>query len=124
MKNTTYLLFVAIEEEVRKCLKQLLTGSGQRSAIIKSIVESEEVKFYWIITQADFDVGDEETYKLLLHKIVELYVTVRGHLYASKRSISKPWPKEHNGLKLYVENCMTPITKHTYLVATYCIFFD
>ena len=46
-------------------------------------MESEEVKFYWVITQADFDVGDEETYKLLLHKIVELYVTVRGYLYAS-----------------------------------------
>ena len=72
---------MAIEEEVRKCLK--LTGSGHKSAIIKNIVESEEVEFYWLITQADFDVGDEETYKLLLHKIVELYVTVRGHSYAS-----------------------------------------
>ena len=65
-----------------KCLKQLLTGSGHKSAIIKSIVESEEIEFYWVITQVDFDVGDEETYKLLLHKTVELYVTVRGHLYA------------------------------------------
>ena len=45
MKNTTYLLFVAIEEEVRKYLNQLLTGSGHKSAIIKSIVESEEVEF-------------------------------------------------------------------------------
>ena len=83
VKNTAYLLFVVIEEEVRKCLKQLLTGSGHKSTIIKSVVESEEVEFYWLITQADFDVGDEETYKLLLHKIVELYVTVRGHSYAS-----------------------------------------
>ena len=41
VKNTTYLLFVAIEEEVRKCLKQLFTVSGHKSAIIKSIVESE-----------------------------------------------------------------------------------
>ena len=83
VKNTTYLLFVAIEEEVRKCLKQLLSGSGHKSSIVKSIMESEEVEFYWLITQADFDVGDEETYKLLLHKMVELYLTVRGHLYAS-----------------------------------------
>jgi len=83
VKNTTYLLFVAIEEELRrKCLKQL-TGSGHKSAIIQSIVESEEVEFYWLITQADFDVGDEETFKLLLHKIIELYVTVRGHSFAS-----------------------------------------
>ena len=83
VKNTTYLLFVAIEEEVRKCLKQLLKGSGHKSAIIKHVVESEEVAFYWLIAQADFDVGDEETYTLLLHKIVELFVTVRGHSYAS-----------------------------------------
>ena len=83
VKNTTYLLFVAIEEEVRKCLKQLLKGSGHKSAIIKHVVESEEVEFHWLIAQADFDVGDEETYKLLLHKIVELFVTVRGYSYAS-----------------------------------------
>ena len=83
VKNTTYFLFVAIEEEVRKCLKQLLKGSGHKSAIIKHVVESEEVEFHWLIAQADFDVGDEETYKLLLHKIVKLFVTVRGYSYAS-----------------------------------------
>jgi len=81
--NTTYLLFVAVEEEIRQCLKKLLTGSGHKSAIIKTVVESEEVQFYWLIAQANFDVGDDETYQLLLHKIVELYVTVRGHSYAS-----------------------------------------
>ena len=46
-------------------------------------MESEEVEFYWLITQADFDVGAGETYKLLLHKMVELYLTVRGYSYAS-----------------------------------------
>lgn len=33
--------------------------------------------------QADFDVGDEETYQLLLYKIVELFVTVHGFSYSS-----------------------------------------
>ena len=83
VKNTTYLLFVAIEEEVRKCLKQLQAGSGHKSAIIKRVVESEEVEFYWLIAQADFDVGDEEVYQLLLQKVVELFITVRGYSYAS-----------------------------------------
>ena len=78
-------MFVAIEEEVRICLKQLHTGSGHKSAIIKSVMQSEEVEFYWLIAQADFDVGDEETYQLPLHKIVELYVTVRGGSYASNQ---------------------------------------
>ena len=61
VKNTTYLLFVAIEEEVRKFLKQLQAGSGHKSAIIKRVVESEEVEFYWLIAQADFDVGERFT---------------------------------------------------------------
>jgi len=64
-------------------LKMLHMGSGHKSAIIKTVVESEEVQFYWFIIQADFDMGDDETYQLLLHKIVELYVTMRGHSYAS-----------------------------------------
>lgn len=85
VKNTTYILFVSIEEEVRKCLKQLHTGSGHKPAIIKSVMESEDVEFYWLICQADFDVGDDETYQLLLHKIVELYLTVRGYSYASNQ---------------------------------------
>ena len=72
-----------------ECLKQLLTGSGHKSAIIKSIVESEEVEIYWVITQVDSDVGDEETYKLLLHKTVELYVTVRVHLYMPSNLMEK-----------------------------------
>ena len=78
-------MFVTIEEEVRNCLKQLHRGSGHKSAIIKSVMQSEEVEFYWLIAQADFDVGDEETYQLLLHKIVELYVTVWGFSYASNQ---------------------------------------
>ena len=70
VKNTTYLLFVAIEEEVRHCLKWLLTGSGHKSVIVKAVVENEEVQFYWLIAQTDFDVGDDETYQLLLRKII------------------------------------------------------
>ena len=83
VKNTTHLLFVAIEEEVRKHLKQLKSDSCQKSTIVSSVVTNEEVEFYWLITQADFDVGDEDTYKILLQKIVELYLTVRGFSYAS-----------------------------------------
>ena len=48
-KNTTYLLFVAIEKELRKCLKQLHTGSGHKSAIIERVLKSEDVEFYWLI---------------------------------------------------------------------------
>ena len=54
------------------------------------MVASEEVEFYWLISQADFDVGDEE---VLLYKIVELYLTVRGYSFASnlveKQTVNK-----------------------------------
>ena len=83
VKNTTNLLFVAIEEETRKNPTHLKTGSCHKSDIIKSVIASEEVEFYWVISQADFDVGDEETYQVLLYKIVELYLTVRGYSFAS-----------------------------------------
>ena len=113
------LLFVVIEEEVRNCLKQLHRGSGHKSAIIKSVMQSEEVEFYWLIAQADFDVGDEETYQLLLHKIVELYVTVWGFSYASNQMerYNKLWLKEHKKPKLYAESCMIMkiVNKHTYI---------
>ena len=59
------------------------TGLGLKSAIIKRTVESDDVKFYWLICQADFDVGDDETYQLLLNKIEELFVTVCDFSYAS-----------------------------------------
>ena len=43
---------------------------------------SEEVEFHWLIAQADFDIGDEDTYQTLLDKIV-VYLTVRGFSYSS-----------------------------------------
>ena len=83
MKNATYLLFVEIEEEIKNNLKFFKSGAGHKLTIIKNVVASEEVEFYWLISQADFDVGDEETYPILLHKIVKLYLTVRGYLYSN-----------------------------------------
>ena len=59
-------------------MQKLITGSGHKSAIIKTVVKTKEVQFYWLIAQANFNVRDDETYQLLLHKIVELYVTVCG----------------------------------------------
>ena len=119
VKNTTYLLFVAIEEEVKQCLKRLLTGSGHKSAIVKAVVESEEVQFYWLIAQADFDVGDDETYQLLLHEIIELYVTIRGHSYSSNlmENTSKLQLKEPSMQRLSVMNC-------TMKMINFCLYFN
>jgi len=51
-------------------------GSGHKSAIIKTVVESE-VQFYWLIVQADFDVGDNETYQIKLLNCMSLFVAIR-----------------------------------------------
>jgi len=61
-----------------------------------------------LIAQTDFDVSNEETYKLLLHKIVELFVTVKGHMYTNNlmEKHNKWHQKAHNELKLYIENYM------------------
>ena len=88
-------------------------SSCQKSTIIKNAFASEEVQFYWLIAQADFDVGDEDTYNILLQKIVKLYLIVRGFSYASnlvekyKQMTSKGtkkskafWRELHNGDKL------------------------
>ena len=90
----------------------LLKGSAHRSAIVKTIVECEEVQFYWLITQADFDVGDDETYQILLHKIVEAYITIRGNSYASnlmekhKQATTK---RKHSVQRLSVMNFIMKI---------------
>ena len=51
--------------------------------MIQNITNDEDVKFYWLIASADFEIDDQEIHDLLLEKIAELYVTVRGFSYAS-----------------------------------------
>ena len=41
------------------------------------------MQFYWTIVIADFEIDDDEIHQVLLHKIAELYVTVRGFSLAS-----------------------------------------
>ena len=65
---------------------------------------------------ADHSSWDEEMYKLLLHKIVKLYLTVRGHSYASnlmekhKQAMAKGTQRAK---ALHVGNYMKSIIKYT-----------
>lgn len=84
IKESTYSLFLSIEEEIRCCLKTLITPTPKsKCEIIKMVITSEDVQFYWIIASADFEFDDRETHETLLHMIVELYLTMRGYSYAS-----------------------------------------
>ena len=86
VKETTFSLFISIEEEVRECLKMLLSSNptdGKREEIIGKIVASDDVDFYWLIVTADFEIAEKEVHDALLKEIVQLYVTIRGFSYAS-----------------------------------------
>ena len=47
IKETTYALFLSIEEEIRCCLKTLITPTPKsKYEIIKKVTSSEDVQFY------------------------------------------------------------------------------
>lgn len=84
IRETTFHLFCAIEEEVQLQLKSLPGQTGSKKVeMMNNICGSEDVQFYWLIVSADFEIDDEEVHKILLSKIVELYLTMRGFSYAS-----------------------------------------
>jgi len=54
VKETTFQLFYAIEQQVRSILKVLKTLLQPcKSEMIKRIVNDDDVQFYWIIASAD-----------------------------------------------------------------------
>ena len=105
VKDRTYSLFLAIEEEVRQCLKTLSIQHAKcKKEIIECVTSNEDVLFYWIIATADFEIDDEEVHEMLLKMIVELYITMRGFSYANgwMEKFKKSTKNLHNGQKAYV----------------------
>ena len=86
VRENTYSLFCALEAQVQaqlKSISRVRVSSSRKSAMIKEVIQSDDVQFYWIICQADFEVDDEQVCETLLKMITELYLTVRGFAYAS-----------------------------------------
>jgi len=50
--------------------------------MIKRIISDDDVLFYWEIASADFEIDNHETKSLLLTKVVQLFLTVRGFSFA------------------------------------------
>lgn len=69
MKETTFQLFVALEDEVRKYLGQLSSpqAAQQKSQYLESLCGADDVSFYWCIAAADFEVVDTDVHDHL-HK--------------------------------------------------------
>ena len=71
---------------MRECLKMLLgsnPAAGKKEEIVEKVISSDDVEFYWLISTADFEIGEKEVHSALLKEIVQLYVTIRGFSYAS-----------------------------------------
>ena len=84
VKETMFQLFCAIESQVRSALEALTKPcSPSKLDMIKKVIDDDDVQFYWIISTADFEIDDTETHNLLLYKIVELFITMRGFSKAS-----------------------------------------
>ena len=74
-KRNNISLFCALEE-VQVQLKLLPKYTSPRKKMIKAILASEDVQFYWLFVTADFEVDEDEMKSTLLSMIVELYLMI------------------------------------------------
>ncbi len=78
VNNLTYELFVAMELELRKHVRNFEAPNVKM--IIAAILENEDVNFLWCIVSADWD---QSSALALLRMIVEDWVKIRGFSLAS-----------------------------------------
>ena len=85
VRETTFQLFCAFEEETQLYLRGLClpNASALHSDFLNKLLANEDIKFYWCIVTADFDVEDTDIHDVLLRMIAELYITIRGFSFAS-----------------------------------------
>jgi len=77
IKECTYQFFRAVEDVIRNDLKMLSHPVPlSKLQMIQNITNDEDVKFYWVIVSADFEIDDQEIHDTLLEKKTELYITV------------------------------------------------
>ena len=81
VSDMTYMLFMSMEQEVRKHPQIATTSQNpQRETIEKQIKKNNDVLFYWCIVSAEWE---EDTAPTLLDMIVKLWITIRGFSGAS-----------------------------------------
>ena len=80
ISDMAFDLFCAIEEEVRCHLILGEMTEGMKENIMTAVIESDDVLFQWCMFGADLDSSQTRE---LLGMIVKLYITSRGHSFAS-----------------------------------------
>ena len=85
VKEITFQLFRAIEYQVQDSLIKGLKRQSQhsKSELIKKVTGDDDVQFIWLMATAEFEIEDHDIHETLLHRIIELFVTVRGFSLAS-----------------------------------------
>ena len=79
VNNITFELFQVMEIEFHEHLK-LPLPENFRSIVASAIVNNEDVLFFWDIISTEWE---EEVSRILINKIIEKWVTIRGFLSAS-----------------------------------------
>lgn len=82
VKDVTYMVFLAMEENLRHHLKVSNVremNSDFRDKVVMELVKNDDVNFYWCMLALDLDAEKES---VLLKLLVEHWVTVRGFSFA------------------------------------------
>ena len=83
VKNGTFYLFNAMEEEVREHFRLSRVhqmSEGYKDRVISAIIENEEVQFQWSVLTSDIPTKEADDVLLMMTK---LWTTIRGFSFAS-----------------------------------------
>ena len=114
MKNTTNLLFVAMEEKIRKCLRSLKSGTHHKSTIIKMWWPVWKWNFTGSLPKQILTLVMKTPSYQTLDKIVELYLNSERlpiFQYPSRKTLSSLQAREQNQLKHFEEKFVIMISK-------------
>jgi len=115
--DMVYMLFVSMEMELRHHLHpaKMNESSDLKAMATKSIIENEDVTFYWSILALNWEENEAGA---LLQMIVEHWITIRGFSFTSgfmekykcknKKSVQKS-----KGLRKNLLGASTTITDKT-----------
>ena len=84
LNDSTFTFFVAIEKQVRNLPSHVIRPSDKKAfktALIDSIIQDEDVQFYWALINQDIDKPKDA--EVLLIEIVKLWVIIRGFSLAA-----------------------------------------
>ena len=80
--DTTFMLFVSMEKELRSFFNGGVDGStGVKEIAIENIAKNEDVLYHWSVLSANWK--EEEANQVLLKMIINHWVIVRGFSFAS-----------------------------------------